>query len=638
MTTEATSVPEFGQYTAVPPSVSTTSFSDGATTSSISLTSEETTAPSSIDDSSSPTRTDSPENSTSTTSSQFSSTPTVSAEYNQILNPGIVANIQWNTFATSDFDVLCPSHDCVKDCQNYTRLFEEVPYLITESLETYGKSVDGQAPNITLFGVCSNLANVYAGIASDTEAVSKQSYFPLSSQEDVGPVSMTLASCLASTCDYSRESQNCISACNLDVLYSGGSATNLTAVTGCLSLICGNTCGLPYANQDVMGVGVLVSYIIQAILVIACAVALISSAILYTRQPRGEEEETQKLSDNTRRGLEGFLAAQCYFTIALEIAALCSAPWTTDPLTGYALLSVAITGFLCPIFTLMLLHSHGCRSWYGGFLAVLSYVLASIVFWALFENLSPHIGSTTSSDETLHKLYQISSCGNSSAIALCPQTIGNDPLEYLAGFYNQGNIPNLQTAPLLWGWSTLILIVLSVNQIGHSLGLRREAPSRPQSPIKSARTWVIRVLNHPVTLFLACTLFGLCLGYQARMLLKYSRSDVIDWDGWSFGQVVAVVIWIQPVADYLRLWLRDHLRRDHQSNKGNPTPMPQSSTRGKGGYPVVSQGHGPALGTPTTSAFTPSLQPGRTHSSPGSSALNPATTLPTYQMVARQTY
>lgn len=191
-----------------------------------------------------------------TTSSGKLSNPTVSPVYHQIIKDGAVANLTWNHFSHSVFDELCPSHDCVQDCQNYTRLFEEVPYLITEPFSTYGKSFDNQPPSITLFGVCSNLVTIYEGISSDTDAASQQSYFPASSANDTGGVSSTIASCLASTCDYSRESTNCISACNMTVLYSEGSTTNVTAVTECLSLLCGNTCGLPYANQDVMGVGV----------------------------------------------------------------------------------------------------------------------------------------------------------------------------------------------------------------------------------------------------------------------------------------------------------------------------------------------------------------------------------------------
>jgi hypothetical protein len=300
---------------------------------------------------------------------------------------------------------------------------------------------------------------------------------------------------------------------------------------------------------------VLFSYIIQAILVIGCAIALIVLAIFYLVRPTNRKT---KLPKNYHRGLEGFLAAQCYFTVALEIAALCSDPWSVDPLTGYALLSVAITGFLCPVFTLMLLHTYGCKSWYMGALTTLSYVLATITFWLLFVNLYPHIGSTSGSDETLRALYQIPSCGYSSAITLCPQTIGNDPLEYLALFYNKGGIPNLKTMPLLWAWSTFILIILAINQIRHCFEPVHQNHSRSLNFMQSTWSLCLRILAHPASLILASTLFGLALGYQAQMLRQYARSDVIDWYGWSFGQVVAVVIWVPPIADYIHEWLREY--------------------------------------------------------------------------------
>ena len=546
-----TSVSYSGYATAAPP-VDSTSFSDATpTTTSIETTSTtDTIATSSATDSTAPTTTASR---SSSGTSDIPPDPTTSVSYAQILSPGTVADIPWNNFANADFDTLCPSRDCVQDCQNYTRLFEEVPYLITDSFEVYGKSINGQPPNTTLFGVCSNLGNIYDGIAAGITPQSTESYFPLSRQEDTGQVSSSLVSCLASTCDASREPQNCASACNMTVLYPSGASTNLTAVTGCLSLICGNTCGLPYADQDVLGVGVLVSYVIQAVLIIACAIALILSAAYYTFRSREKKKPT--LSKNSQDGLEGFLVAQCYFTIALEIAALCSSPWNIDPLNGYALLSVAITGFLCPVFTLLLLHSHGYRSLYGGGLTILSYILATATFWTLYANLSQHLGSTTGTDEALRELYQIPTCGGSSAIALCPQTIGNDPLDYLAGFYNDGGIPNLHTMPLLWGWTTFILTLLIANQVQHAIGC-----GKPGSPARFLSAWriITRLLAHPIALLVACTIFGLCLGYQAEMLRKYSGSDVIDWDGWSFGQVVAVVIWVQPVADYIHIWWRKY--------------------------------------------------------------------------------
>lgn len=237
----------YSGYATIAPTVGTVSFTEPTSTSTSQETSS-TTLTSLTADTNVPTSTSSP-------STSATATATASATYGQILT-GNVANIPWSHFAESDFDALCPTHDCVHDCQNYTRLFEEVPYLITEPFNTYGKSINNQPPNITLFGLCSNLANIYDGISENTNAQLRDSYFPITSQDDVGLVSSTLATCLATTCDYSRDSQNCIAACDMPVLYSGGAATNLTAVTACLSMICGNTCGLPYANQDVMGVGV----------------------------------------------------------------------------------------------------------------------------------------------------------------------------------------------------------------------------------------------------------------------------------------------------------------------------------------------------------------------------------------------
>ncbi|KAJ9610011.1 hypothetical protein H2200_006341 [Cladophialophora chaetospira] len=616
----------FASYGTFLPSVDSTSFGEATpttTTDADSRTSSSSTATLTASASDvSPTSV-----ATSTDFTAAHPYPTKSVSYAQVLGNGVsaqVAQIPWNTFANSNFDALCPSHDCIKDCQNYTRLFEEVPYFLNNSFQTYGKSIDGKPPDTTLFGVCSNLANINTGISEALTSQSIESYFPLQRQQEVDQVSSSIASCLASTCDFSREPQNCVAACNMPLLYSNGSTTNLTAVTACLSMICGNTCGLPYANQDVMGVGVLVSYVIQAVLIIACAIALIATALYYTFRSR---EKDLSLSENSQRGLEGFLAAQCYFTIALEIAAICSSPSDIDPLNGYALLSVAITGFLCPAFTLMLLHSRGCRTKYGAGLTLVSYILATFVFWTLYANLSRHLGSTTGSDEALRELYKIPTCGGSSAIALCPQSIGNDPLDYLAGFYNQGSIPNLRTMPLLWGWTTLILILLASNQARYLFGPQN---SPGQTRLQSTWALVVRILAHPIALLVACTLFGLSLGYQAEMLRKYSGSDVIDWDGWSFGQVVAVVVFAQPVADYLHLLLRDHLEQRKASKR-------QVDPQTKGSYVAVSQAATPNV-RPSSGLSTPSMQKHHTHSPSNSSLYAPRAVSPQSPLVSSRTY
>ncbi len=48
---------------------------------------------------------------------------------------------------------------------------------------------------------------------------------------------------------------------------------------------------------------------------------------------------------------------------------------------------------------------------------------------------------------------------------------------------------------------------------------------------------------------LATVLFSLCLGYQFVMVNIYRLMDVIDFDGWTFGQVVAVLFWVPPALE-----------------------------------------------------------------------------------------
>lgn len=52
-----------------------------------------------------------------------------------------------------------------------------------------------------------------------------------------------------------------------------------------------------------------------------------------------------------------------------------------------------------------------------------------------------------------------------------------------------------------------------------------------------------------VILLLTVVLFSLALVYEYVMVRAYQEMDVIDMNGWTFGQVVAVLFWAPPLFD-----------------------------------------------------------------------------------------
>lgn len=52
-----------------------------------------------------------------------------------------------------------------------------------------------------------------------------------------------------------------------------------------------------------------------------------------------------------------------------------------------------------------------------------------------------------------------------------------------------------------------------------------------------------------VILLLTTTIFSLTIAYEYVMVRAYQDMDVIDTNGWTFGQVVAVLFWAPPLCD-----------------------------------------------------------------------------------------
>ncbi|KAL4892513.1 hypothetical protein BDV59DRAFT_202636 [Aspergillus ambiguus] len=343
---------------------------------------------------------------------------------------------------------------------------------------------------------------------------------------------------------------------------------NIQVAGGCLNSLCGNTCGLPYADQDIYGVGVLVSYITQAILILALAIGLLVMAIWLGTTKR-EPGKHKLVSQEVGNFLKDFLSAQCYFGIFLQIAALCSDPDSVDPLNGYALLSVAMTGFLPTTFTLVLLQYQKLQSWYHTGLVCLCWLLATIVFFKLQSNLA-NLRSTAEIEAAgLRRLYELPSCGGSTALVLCKETIGSSPLRYLSIYYNYSGVLNVHSMPIIWAWSTACLISTLVAQLIRRFRTKSN-PVKKRTGIKMIPGMLLRAVSHWITMLVVTVIFGLCLGYQGQMVREYTSMDVIDWDGWTFGQIVAVTVWIPPILEHLhrrinRFYERSHLNDGSQN-------------------------------------------------------------------------
>lgn len=230
-------------------------------------------------------------------------------------------------------------------------------------------------------------------------------------------------------------------------------------------------------------------------------------------------------------------------------------PAEVDPLNGYALLAISLGGCIGPVFTLLLLHSHGIKSRHSTVLCLASWLLNTVVFYLLFGNLRSSLNSVDRVDQLLHNMFQTEYCGHSSAMVLCQEWTGSNPVDYLTDFYNQKMLTDIHNVPVLWACTTLVLMVLVALQV---LG-RRHRPIADCTSIKQInpmKQTLFRRIPCPSPqcwrfLLLLATIgfFTFALRCQYVMVSTYHAMDVIDTHEWSFGQVVAVLIWVPTLLE-----------------------------------------------------------------------------------------
>ena len=272
--------------------------------------------------------------------------------------------------------------------------------------------------------------------------------------------------------------------------------------------------------------------------------------------------------------LNSFLQAQCYFSIPIAVSTLISDPFHLDTINGFGFLPVAINGFLPQTFTLLQLHRHKRFSWYISSLTFLSWLLSTINFWAIIKYLSiERIGTR---DAEFRSLSKIESCGNLNALTLCIQAQGVSPIGWL--FYTKlkstafgasllfgATTIGTLIVPTIWVFCTANLLLLLGHQCLGSTGLKifhsRGYAPPPLSTQRSRKGVLLTNIRHlfinpwtaTVGFYVASGMYFLCTIYQGLLYYNYLALDLVDRSGWSFGQIIAITVWIPVISDYLHL-------------------------------------------------------------------------------------
>lgn len=337
--------------------------------------------------------------------------------------------IDFNETGTT-FSGGCDDGDCISQCQNTTLLF------FSQS-QVEASTGNGRAP-IQRFRTCVNVPRM-AGFASNrllSDDIASLVGRHIPSNVLVGGlrnVTNAVTECLTQTCKASRRRRACSRDCSAVNMLINSTMPDIRGVNQCLNTLCTSDYNaLPFADADVVGIGVFASYIMQCIIVVLLWVLLFA-----LRRPG--PEDSQDTSDTGEKSpkvtppkhainttitapskqtkeqrthlsvleklLVQFHVAQCYFSATIQIAALSYGIFSTDLLITFMLLPLATNGILPVVFGFILMFRHGLDSFVIALLTIACWLLSSIVYWVLYASIIP-INEKFESEDRRYKAYQ----------------------------------------------------------------------------------------------------------------------------------------------------------------------------------------------------------------------------------------
>ncbi|RDW58667.1 hypothetical protein BP6252_13143 [Coleophoma cylindrospora] len=475
-------------------------------------------------------------------------------------------------FAPSTDSLEYPVGDWVVNCQNTSLLYSS---WLQDNLI---------GNNLALFRRYNTCANVPAlagylsqGVLSPNISSAVVSSIPQNTTaKDLMGVTSAVTDCLTETCRSSRASSRCYDSCSPVRLLTNNTMPSISAVNDCLYTLCtGGDRSLPYADPDVIGIGVFSSYIMQCVFVFLLFVGFLIFTVVLRRRGTastgpGEaktpsttshasnDQRFTKRMENFTTLLVEFQKAQCYFSGTLQVASLSyGILGTSDMLVTFMLMPLATNGVLPITFIYLILFHWNKAEISIALLTTTCWILSSIVYWILYASLIPIDSEAQKSrayQQFFYKLSAIPACGEYSALAICQNNFweGKEPI-HIASYKLRA------LTPIIWTFSTVCLFIVLGYQI-HSFfsECRHQDSGRPstRSIEKGQKNSHWMQISSHVPMFSAlfwlatiCFLAG--IGMQLSLLSIGITLNMLDPTYWTFGQIVAVTIWLPPLLEYL---------------------------------------------------------------------------------------
>ena len=332
--------------------------------------------------------------------------------------------------------------------------------------------------------------------------------------------------------------------------------------------------------MDVGGVGVYLGYLTQLSILVYCwlhqrfmtnwarfgTIASCSALEGYGCAKERAEKVQERLDSSHQSaalisGLSEFQRSQSWFTLTLQgtaIGALASNGSMFDAdslqemhLTVDLLGDVAATGIICLTFGLYMLHAANKKSWYTTCLSVLA-LLISCVTWTM----------TRMTLDNLHHMrpteHDLPACGGRSPATFCLKkdshrftyfeatSMGICILAMALMIIRQSNYLNLPSIGLS-RQTSMAPTDIELNSIRRT---RRRSTLR--STESKAERAIAQVAKYSLKLEIAeFVMAGLTLTMFVRLLTNGELSALNSSVSWTFGQLIAVTIWIPSILEYL---------------------------------------------------------------------------------------
>ena len=388
----------------------------------------------------------------------------------------------------------------------------------------------------------------------------------------------TIAPCLTAYCEGSPacKTQNPFP-CLQESLVINGTVLSNGTVDSCIDQICASHPALQ-ANQDIAGIGMIASYIIQTGIALLIALSLLfltiwpeirndPMAVHLQAWSRDEllKPDTElvpdasghhKLYESLHQALIAFLLAQDFLALAISIAALqtLNSPGALGQIDKVALGSASGSVILPTVFGLYTLASfyRESQSWYLFTLSLLVWVLGySVALGPQMMRLSAQNRNPGATPLFVQNAESPQVCGNFPPLKICSD-VHQPNLHPEYAFYYTLCLP-VMLGLAIWQLSSLEFFSSLLMKI---------------FPVKLKEKWkrLLFLIMH----------FGAVGFFAAPFYLFFqSISDLLSNDAvnttWGFGQIVAILATVPTVVEFVHTYVEN--KRSPHTRKITPRSL-----------------------------------------------------------------